>query len=72
MYPSSEDNEKEMIVMKYSKDFAAEIPLLLSIFNINYIFVTMLHLAVIAVCFFPVFNECKIFRLALTFFMTGN
>ena len=51
MYPSSEDNEKEMIEMKYSKDFAAEIPLLLSIFNINYIFVTMLHLAVIAVFF---------------------
>ena len=51
MYPSSEDNEKEMIEMKYFKDFAAEIPLLLSIFNINYIFVTMLHLAVIAVFF---------------------
>lgn len=51
MYPSSEDNEKEMIVMKYSKDFAAEIPLLLSIFNVNYIFVTMLHLAVTAVFF---------------------
>lgn len=59
MYPSSEDNEKEMIEMKYSKDFAAEIPLLLSIFNINYIFVTMLHLAVIAVFFFACLTSAK-------------